>query len=46
MMGVIPAWHLTEMFSLLDVVSFLEWITKDAEAELARLAAEATGERD
>ena len=46
MMGVVPAWYLTEMFVLPDMVSFLEWVRADTEAEQARLADEATGERD
>jgi hypothetical protein len=46
MMGVVPAWRLTEMFTLPAMVSFLKWVTEAAEAELAKLADEATGERD
>jgi len=46
MIGVVPAWRLTEMFTLPDMIAFLEWIKKDIDAEQVRPADIATGQRD
>jgi hypothetical protein len=46
MMGVIPAWRLFEMFSLPDMISFLEHEREDAQRQRAELLDGATGERD
>jgi hypothetical protein len=46
MIGVVPAWRLTEMFALPDMIAFLEWIKKDIDAEQVRPADIAIGQRD